>query len=176
MLDDAELAKNYVTNSNLSEDYKRIYLRLINISTMATNGITPDEKIQKMTECIQLLAVTQGLYLANIDNKIEQAISKANTKQCQNCKAMKHAETVEEELKQKKLLEDYMKKLGIKTPKADGATDDGHDETEEKAPIFWSDTIKQILVKPYIWIVLGLMMISPYSIEIVKVLCQYFAK
>ena len=64
-LDDAELVKSYITNSELSDDYKRTYLRLINISTLATNGISVDEKIQKMTECIQLLAVTQGMYALN---------------------------------------------------------------------------------------------------------------
>ena len=80
IIDDAELAKSYITNSNLSDEYKRVYLKLISISTIATNGITPEEKIQKMTECIQLLAVTQGMYLANIDKKIETAIDNANTK------------------------------------------------------------------------------------------------
>lgn len=52
ILDDAELAKSYITNSTLSDEYKRLYIRLINLSTLATNGISPDEKIQKMTECI----------------------------------------------------------------------------------------------------------------------------
>lgn len=46
MVDDAELAKNYVlNNSSLSDDYKRLYLKLIKISTTATNGISTEEKI-----------------------------------------------------------------------------------------------------------------------------------
>lgn len=113
ILDDAELAKSYITNSTLSDEYKRAYLRLINVSTLATNGITPEEKIQKMTECIQLLAVTQGMYLANIDHKIEKAIEKANTRQCENCKAMKHANDVEQEQHDKELLQSYIDKLGL---------------------------------------------------------------
>jgi hypothetical protein len=52
IFDDAELAKSYITNSKLSDEYKRLYLRLINLSTLATNGISPEEKIQRMTECI----------------------------------------------------------------------------------------------------------------------------
>ena len=52
IINSAELAKTYITNSELSDDYKKTYLRLINISTLATNGITVEEKIQKMTECI----------------------------------------------------------------------------------------------------------------------------
>ena len=50
--DDVELTKNYVTNSTMSDEYKKLYLRLINISTIAINGISSEEKIQKMTECI----------------------------------------------------------------------------------------------------------------------------
>ena len=95
ILDDAELAKSYITSSNMSDDYKRTYLKLINITTMATNGISPEEKIQKMTEAIQLLAVTQGMFISNIDNKIEEAVAIANKVQCNECKAMKHAIQVE---------------------------------------------------------------------------------
>lgn len=52
MLDDAELAKSYITNSSMSDDYKKTYIKLINLTTLATNGISPEEKIQKMTEAI----------------------------------------------------------------------------------------------------------------------------
>mgnify|MGYP001772880264 CR=1 FL=1 len=106
-LDDAELVNSYITNPELSDAYKRTYLRLINISTLATNGISVDEKIQKMTECIQLLAVTQGMYLANIDQKIDTAIYRANRKQCQECKAMAHAVDVEQEKHDRQVLEQY---------------------------------------------------------------------
>lgn len=43
--DDAELAKIYITNSTMSDDYKKVYLKLIGITTLATNGISPEEKI-----------------------------------------------------------------------------------------------------------------------------------
>lgn len=99
ILDDAELAKSYITSSNMSDDYKRTYLKLINITTMATNGISPEEKIQKMTEAIQLLAVTQGMFISNIDTKIEETVAIANKAQCNNCKAMKHAISVEQKEK-----------------------------------------------------------------------------
>lgn len=45
MLDEAELAKSYVAGSDMSDDSKRTYLRLINITTEATNGISPEQKI-----------------------------------------------------------------------------------------------------------------------------------
>lgn len=48
----AEIAKSYVSNSNLPNDYKQLYIELLNMSTAATNGFSPEQKIQKMTESI----------------------------------------------------------------------------------------------------------------------------
>jgi len=50
--DSTELAKAQVANSDLSDDYKASLLKLLNIAAVATNGIKPEEKIQKMTEAI----------------------------------------------------------------------------------------------------------------------------
>ena len=52
IVDDAELAKSYITSSSMSDDYKKAYIKLLNITTMATNGLSPEDKIQKMTEAI----------------------------------------------------------------------------------------------------------------------------
>ena len=163
-LDDAELAKSYITNSGLSDDYKRTYLRLINISTLATNGISVDEKIQKMTECIQLLAVTQGMYLANIDRKIDTAIDRANRKQCQECKAMAHAVDVEQEKHDRQILEQYKEQLGLNNKAATSV---------EKT---WSDVFKEVLSKPYIYVIGCLLAISPYGVEIIKTILEFFEK
>lgn len=163
-LDDAELVKSYITNSELSDDYKRTYLRLINISTLATNGISVDEKIQKMTECIQLLAVTQGMYLANIDQKIDTAIDRANRKQCQECKAMAHAVDVEHEKHDRQILEQYKEQLGLNNKAATSV---------EKT---WSDVFKEVLSKPYIYIIGCLLAISPYGVEIIKTILEFFEK
>ena len=163
-LDDAELVKSYITNSELSDDYKRTYLRLINISTLATNGISVDEKIQTMTECIQLLAVTQGMYLANIDQKIDTAIDRANRKQCQECKAMAHAVDVEQEKHDRQILEQYKEQLGLNNKAATSV---------EKT---WSDVFKEVLSKPYIYVIGCLLAISPYGVEIIKIILEFFKK
>lgn len=78
IVDDAELAKSYITSSSMSDDYKKAYIKLLNITTMATNGLSPEDKIQKMTEAIQLLAITQGMYMINIEKTIDDAVQKAN--------------------------------------------------------------------------------------------------
>lgn len=169
ILDDAELAKSYITNSRLSDEYKRLYLRLINLSTLATNGISPEEKIQRMTECIQLLAVTQGMYLANIDEKIEKVVESANRKQCLTCKAMKHAEKAEQEQHDKELVKRYLGNI-------DHAAINESEECDENVPFNWSDLLKTLLLKPYIYVTICVLTISPYGVDIIKTLCQYFAK
>ena len=167
--DDAELAKSYITNSNLSDEYKRVYLKLISISTMATNGITTEEKIQKMTECIQLLAVTQGMYLANIDKKIQTTIDNANIKQCVNCKAMKHANDIEQQEHEKQIIDKYLESIGFE----DSQT---IQQINEQTELSWTNVLKQALIKPYIYVVACLLVISPYGVEITKLLLQFFGK
>lgn len=61
-----------------------------------------------------MLAVTQGLYIASIDAKIEDAINKSNAKQCHNCMAMKHAKEAEAEKHDRELIEEYLRKTGQK--------------------------------------------------------------
>lgn len=120
-----------------------------------------------MTECIQLLAVTQGMYLANIDRKIERVVENANLKQCQTCKAMKHAEKVEQEQHDKEVVKKYLGNVSIPG-----------DSNEESEPddLSWGTVLKAALIKPYAYVVLGLLVISPYSVEIIKTLCSFFSK
>ena len=73
-MDESELAKSYISNSDFDDDYKKQLLRLINTTTLTTNGISPEQKIQKMTEAIHLLAVSQVTFITKIDEKIEKSI------------------------------------------------------------------------------------------------------
>ena len=43
--DTTEIAKVQVANSDMSDDYKTTLLKLLNTATIATNGISPEEKI-----------------------------------------------------------------------------------------------------------------------------------
>jgi len=52
ILEETEFAKNHLLQSNLDDKCKKSLLRLINISTLATNGISLEEKVQKVTEAI----------------------------------------------------------------------------------------------------------------------------
>ena len=175
ILDESELAKSYISNSDFDDDYKKQLLRLINTTTLTTNGISPEQKIQKMTEAIHLLAVSQVTFITKIDEKIEKSIQNANIKQCSGCKAMKHAIDVEEEEKWKEKLSEYKQKMGI-TDDNDSKNTQKTDETSIQTDISMLDTIKQICLKPYVWIFGSVLVFSPYGMEILKTLIQYFGK
>ena len=40
----------------------------------------------------------------------------------------------------------------------------------------WMDTLKLILVKPWIWICVGIIFFSPKGVEIIQLLLNYFGK
>ena len=163
IVDDAELAKSYITSSSMSDDYKKAYIKLLDITTMATNGLSPEDKIQKMTEAIQLLAITQGMYMVNIEKTIDDAVQKANQKQCESCKAMKHAMEVEEEEKNRKLIEDWKAANGIV------------DKKDEEAVDGWIVFLKKLLLKPYVYVVASILAISPYGLEIIRMIMQIWS-
>ena len=100
VLEETEFAKSHLMNSSLDDRCKKSLLRLLNTATLATNGISTEEKIQKITEAIQGLVLSQITFLDAVDKKIQIA----NKEQCKNCKAMSHANDVEREEAKKKLI------------------------------------------------------------------------
>lgn len=165
ILEEAEFAKNHLMNSSLDDRCKKSLLRLLNTATMATNGISTEEKIQKITEAIQGLVLSQITFLDTVDKKI----AAANREQCKSCKAMKHADDVEEEKEREEIIE--------KWKAANGITDDASKaQVKVEYSDSWVDTIKQILLKPYAWVVIGLLVIAPNGVDILKLLIETFSK
>ncbi len=158
--DSTELAKAQVANSDLSDDYKASLLKLLNIAAVATNGIKPEEKIQKMTEAIQMLAVSQIAFITHIDERIFEI----NRRQCADCKAMKVANDIEEAEKNKKIIEEYKKAHGI-----------AGDEVPQGAA-FQYGVVKSILMKPYVWMFGSVAVFSPFLSDIVKQILDFFSK
>ena len=158
ILEEAELAKNHLMNSSLDDRCKKSLLRLLNITTLATNGLSVEEKIQKITESIHGLILSQITFLDTVDKRIEMA----NKAQCVNCKAMRHANEVEEEKEHQKIIQQWKEANGLA---------DKDDEADS-----WASTIMKLLLKPYPYIVLGLLVVSPYGVDIVKMFIETFAK
>jgi len=64
IVSEAELAKSTVMNSPLGDDTKRNLVLLISKAAHATNGITQEEKIQSLTECLLSLAAVLAIYIS----------------------------------------------------------------------------------------------------------------
>ena len=99
--EDTEFAKNHVMQSQLDEKCKKSLLRLLNTSKIATNGISIEEKVQKITEAMLGMVISQIAFLDSVDKKIEIA----NKEQCKDCKAMRLADDVEEQKKKEEIIE-----------------------------------------------------------------------
>lgn len=156
-----ELAKSQVANSDFSDDYKKLLMQLLNTTAIAINGITPEEKIQKMTEAIQMLAVSQVSFIAHIDERIVEI----NKKQCKNCKAMKMVNAIEEKEKNERIIAQYKKEHDIIS-----------DGFAANPVVYQYGVVKNMLLKPYIYIFGCVAVFSPFLSDIVKTILEFFSK
>ena len=76
---------------------------------------------------------------------------------------MKHATEVEEEEKNRKLIEEWKAANGIV------------DKKDEEAEDEWTRFLKQLLLKPYVYVVASILAISPYSIDIIRMIMQIWS-
>ena len=56
--EEVEFAKNHLMASSLDDRCKKSLLRLLSTATLATNGLSVEEKIQKITEAIFGLVIS----------------------------------------------------------------------------------------------------------------------
>ena len=166
IIEESEFAKTQLMSSSLDERCKKQMLHLLNISMTATNGISVEEKIQKITEAIHGLVITQFTFLDSVDKKI----AAANREQCKACKAMKHADDVELQKQKEQLIEEWKKANGY-----DNHTTSVEESSEDSSELSWSGVIKKVLTQPGIWILGIVMTISPYGVDIVKALLEFFS-
>ena len=80
---------------------------------------------------------------------------------------MSHANDVEREEAKKKLIEDW------KT--ANGISDEDISKGKAKDSSPWSETLKKLIVQPSVWIFLSVLTVSPYGVDIVKAILNFFA-
>ena len=147
-IEDREFAKNQLLQSNLDDNCKRSLLRLLNVSAEATNGISIEEKVQKVAEIIFGMVISQIAFLDSVDKKIENA----NREQCKTCKAMKLVDDIEEQKKQEEIINAWKEANGYKDLNK-------KDDDASKMSIY--DVVKTILVKPYAWIFGSIAVFSP---------------
>ena len=160
-LEEIEFAKNHLlAKSSLDETCKKKLLKLLNTAAIATNGISLEEKVQKVTEAIF------GMVIALLDS-IEKRIDTSNKEQCKNCKAMKLANDVEEQKKQEEIIKAWKDANGYK----DKDVSKGSPSTMSVV-----DVLKTVLVKPYAWVFGSILVFSPYGVQIVNAILNFFSK
>ena len=163
ILEETEFAKNHLLQSSLDDKCKKSLFRLINISTMATNSISLEEKVQKVTESVCGMMLSQIAFLDSVDKKIENA----NKEQCNSCKAMRHALDVEEQKKQEEIINDWKEANGYKDVKK---------RQVDVSNMTIAGVLKTVLVKPWAWLFGSVLVFSPYGVQIVKALLDFFSK
>lgn len=160
--EDTEFAKNHLMQSSLNEKCKKSLLRLLNTSTLATNGISIEEKVQKITEAILGMVISQITFLDSVDKKIETS----NKEQCKKCKAMKLANNVEEQKKKDEIIEAWKQANGIK--------DNSSSSNVDMSKMSIIDTAKTVLTKPWAWIFGSILVFSPYGVDIINAFLNFF--
>lgn len=162
IVEEAEFAKSRLMSSSLDDRVKKPLLRLLNTATIATNGISTEEKIQKITETIQGLVMSQITFMDTIDQKIEVA----NKKHCETCKAMKYTQQMEQEKEQAEIIQKWKYANGI------------HEEDDQRQPEMNSlmQTIMKILTQPYCWVFFSILAIAPNGVDMIRVIVDAFSK
>lgn len=112
------------------------------------------------------------MFINYVDNKVMTA----NRDQCKNCKAMAHAEDVEQKQKQEEIIAAWQQANGYPvTAKGQQAPANAAQKPAPKSATMM-DTMKEILVKPYFWVFGSLLVFSPYGVEIVKAILAFCSK
>ena len=163
-MEDAEFAKHHLMQSSLDEKCKKQLLKLLDVSTEATNGISLEEKVQKITEAIQGMIISQITFLDSIDKKIIST----HEQRCNECKAMKLANDVEEQKRQEEIINAWKEANGIKDKPKQSAID-----VRELSII---DTVKMILLKPFVWIFGTVIAFSPYGVDMLNAILKFLNK
>lgn len=161
--EDVEFAKNHLLQSSLDEKCKKQLLKLLNVSSEATNGISLEEKVQKITEAIYGMVVSQITFLDTLDKKV----ALTHEQKCSKCKAMKLANEVEEQKHQEEIINAWKEANGIK------------DSSPQQADIKHMtivDTVKMVLLKPYCWIFGTIVAFSPYGVDMLNAILKFFSK
>lgn len=177
IVEDLELAKTYLSKSDLDDDMKKSLLKLLSNSSLATNGITSEEKIQLMTETLFSTVTTLVIFISSFDKKIHDA----DIAQCQKCEVHDKLDSLIQREHDRELLAQYNQAQDSSSGSSPSSEQpcknpyfsDGN-SSEKSASQSTADVIKTIFVKPYIYIFLSIAVFSPFLSDIVKQLVTFF--
>ena len=156
---EAEMAKTSVLNSPLDNDTKRHLIALISKAAMATNGITPEQKIQYLTECMANLAPALATFMSSTNKSIENI--EVRYKKDHPEDRLDRIKNFERQLEE---AEKYREIHGIKSEKKEDDKDG------------FIDKIFNVLSKPYAWIFGSIAVCSPYALDLFNAIIAHFGK
>lgn len=162
IIEDVEFAKTQIMNSSLDDRVKKSFIRLLTTAAMATNGISTEEKIQKMTEIVLGLVMSQMTFLETVD----QRIANANKKHCETCKAMKYTQQMEQEKEQAEIIAKWKEANGIHE----------EDEHHHQDSLSFTQTVLKILTQPYCWVFFSILAVAPNGVDMIRVIVDAFSK
>ena len=108
--------------------------------------------------------ISQITFLDSVDKKI----ASANKEQCDNCKAMKLANETEEQKRQEEIINAWKEANGIK--------DTPQQANVDVKQLSMSDTVKMILLKPFVWIFGTVIAFSPYGVDMLNAILKFLNK
>jgi len=158
--EDTEFAKTKIMQMQVDEKCKKTLISLLSNAAAATNGISLEQKVQKITESIVGLVISQIAFLDSVEKKIKIS----NDEKCAGCKAMKLANDIEEEKKKEQIINAWKESNGIK------------DSDIDASKMSVGQILKVAVVKPYIWFAVAALGFSPYCGDIIKALGSFFGK
>lgn len=162
-------------SSPLDDDTKRSLVTLLTQSAQATNGITPEEKIQSLTESMCGLATSLAIYMSKADQRLTQmeAEYRAEHPADKTDKIKKFEQNLHD-------VEEYRNLNGIVPNiriKGTGLAD--HiDECKQKPDTdgTFIDRLFALMQRPYIWMFFCVAIFSPYLNDIIGTLLKTFCK
>lgn len=184
---EAELAKSTVLNSTIDDDTKRNLVLLISKAAYATNGITPEEKIQYMTECMSSLASVLALYISKTSSQIISLEQRFDNEypdsELEKIQKFEHMLSEVEQFRNtngvvpniringenfKDLIDKNSKYIVSKMLNAN----DNDKNLKGNKLLVWS--IVNILKKPYFWIFASVAVCSPFIVDIINAILRAF--
>ena len=174
IISEAELAKNSVIQSPLDQDTKRNLVQLITKSAMATNGITQEEKIQALTECMACLAAAMGTFMSQTTTSITDLNQKYDEEHPKS--KLEQVQKMEHQLHE---VEEYRNNNGIMPNiRIDGEQllkpSSFKMTAEEDNSTTIIDKVFKLLEKPYIWIFGAFAVCSPYAADVITTIVNLF--
>ena len=180
IISESDLAKTLVLNSSLDDDVKKNLALLISKSAHATNGISQEEKIQSLTECMLSLASTLAIYMSKSDDRLNKLEDKYLTDHppTRMEKLQKFEQTLSETEKFRNM-NGIIPNIKISGECIEDIINGSKQYIDKKIDCDDASIVNKIfklLEKPYVWMFGTVAVCSPFAVDIINTVINAFMK